>query len=208
MFCAVVLALVSGFLYLAVADSSILEIHDSLFDLTEEITVAEPEFIYRDLMRENYRVLDSFSADITGDGLSDEVYLIERPFRDWPFAVWHEMETVISGNKDERGLSCSIFIFGPKSPNDTTGSLLWAGSPMFVPFTEIEPVDSDKDKVFEIAAIESDYTIWSTGFGTDLAVWRWDGFGFRRDCFCGEGSFLYDSLEIKKTSRILQVRVK
>ncbi|MBN1150575.1 hypothetical protein JXA84_05070 [candidate division WOR-3 bacterium] len=150
---------------------------------------SSPEFYSNGLIPQDYEILDSLRVDINGDCLEEEVYLIKRRFRDWPFSKFYQMESRISENHDEDTMSCSVFVFGRKSEQDSTQSFLWGGSPMFIPFIAIEPYDAELDGVFEIAALESRYSLWEKNIATSVGIWKWDVFGFRKVCSTGEINF-------------------
>ncbi|MBN1620399.1 hypothetical protein JW890_06725 [candidate division WOR-3 bacterium] len=133
-------------------------------------------YLGRNLIPDEYSIIDSCMGDLDKDGIPEEIYLIERLFRDWPIAKWHVEETPIALNRDERGFSSSIFVFGINSQEDKI-KLIWAGSPMFIPFNEIEFIPRET----VIAALESDYDCWRRKSSV-IALWKWSGFGFYRLC--------------------------
>lgn len=175
-----VLFLFSSIEYFRVSDTLIFRLNDTT-DALKDVRIFEYYvtgiYLGRDLISDEYSIIDSCIGDLDGDGISEEIYLLERPFRDWPIAKWHDERTPIAQNRDERGFSCSIFVFGRKSEEEKT-KLLWAGSPMFIPFNEIELIPGEG----VITALESDYTCWKEKSSV-IALWKWSGFGFYR--FCG-----------------------
>lgn len=123
-----------------------------------------------------WQILDARYTDITGDGAPECVLLVWRPWRDWPIMRWMQGTSPIAANRDADGYSAHIILTVPDARHGYRE--LWAGSALAVPILAIASGDVDGDQRQELVALEGDYETGRAGPARQVAVWRWNGFGF------------------------------
>jgi len=119
-------------------------------------------------------------ADLDRDGVSECVLLVWRPWQDWPIMRWSASPSPIAAHRDDKGDSAHIILVAPYSGARSYREL-WAGSALAWPVLQIEAGDVDGDGWDELVVLEGDYAVGRKGPAQDVAVWRWNGFGFTMD---------------------------
>jgi hypothetical protein len=120
-----------------------------------------------------WQVTASVLADATGDGISEWVLLVWRPWRDWPIQRWSPVSSPIAGFHDASGDSCHLILLDPRD-----GREIWAGSALPAPLLGLAVGDVDGDGRNEVVTLEGDYASGRDGPAARVDVWRWNGFGF------------------------------
>jgi hypothetical protein len=136
------------------------------------------------LLPDTWDVTASALADVTGDGVSEWVLVVWRPWRDWPIQRWTEVPSPIAGFHDAAGDSCHLILLDPHD-----GREIWAGSALPAPFTSLAVGDVDGDGRSEVVTLEGDYGIGRSGSATRVDVWQWSGFGFTMAWRSSPGTF-------------------
>jgi hypothetical protein len=121
----------------------------------------------------DWRVAAAALADVTGDGESEWVLLVWRPWRDWPIQEWVSVPSPITGFHDAAGDSCHLILLDPRD-----GREIWAGSALPTPLLVLTAGDLDRDGQDEVVTLEGDYVTGRAGPAAHVDVWRWNGFGF------------------------------
>lgn len=121
----------------------------------------------------DWRVTAATLADVTGDGATEWVLVVWRPWQDWPIQQWSDLPSPIAGFHDAEGNSCHLILLDPQN-----GHEIWAGSALPVPLLSMVVDDVDGDGANEVWTVEGRYADGRDSLGTHVAVWRWNGFGF------------------------------
>jgi hypothetical protein len=100
----------------------------------------------------SWHIITALEADLTRDGAAECVLLVHR---------------------DMYGDSAHIILIDLQGQSE-----VWAGSALAVPIVEIAVGDVNGDGGAELVALEGDYTTGRNGPARNVAVWRWNGFGF------------------------------
>ena len=132
----------------------------------------------------DWHITDATLADVTGDGASEWVLLVWRPWQDWPIQRWLEAPSPIAGFHDATGDSCHLILLAPQD-----GREIWAGSALPAPLLSLAVGDVDGDGVNELVTLEGSYPGGRYGLATYVEVWRWNGFGFTLTWRSPAGSF-------------------
>jgi hypothetical protein len=122
---------------------------------------------------DTWDVTASALADVTGDGVTEWVLVVWRPWRDWPIQRWTEVPSPIAGFHDTAGDSCHLILLDPHD-----GREIWAGSALPAPFMSLAVGDVDGDGRSEVVTLEGDYETGRSSSATHVDVWQWSGFGF------------------------------
>jgi len=120
-----------------------------------------------------WRVTASALANVTGDGQSEWVLVVWRPWRDWPIQSWSTAPSPIAGFHDAAGESCHLILLDPRD-----GREVWAGSALPAPILALAVGDVDGDGRSEVGTLEGDYATGRNGPASRVDVWKWNGFGF------------------------------
>lgn len=112
-------------------------------------------------------------ADVTDDGADEWVFIVWRPWRDWPIQRWSDVPSPIAGFHDAAGHSCHLVLLDPQD-----GREIWAGSALPAPLLALAVGDVDGDGRNEVVTLEGDYTTGRDGPATYVDLWQWNGFGF------------------------------
>jgi hypothetical protein len=119
-------------------------------------------------------------ADLNRDGVSECVLLVWRPWQDWPIMRWSTSPSPIVTHRDIAGDSAHIILVAPYSGAQSYREL-WAGSALALPVLQFETGDVNGDGWEELVVLEGTYALGRDGPARDVAVWRWNGFGFALD---------------------------
>ena len=122
-------------------------------------------------------------ADLTADGAPECVFLVWRPWADWPIMRWSDAPSPIADHRDAGGDSAHIILIEPLSaePAQRRGRSyhkVWAGSALAAPVVQMAVGDVNGDGRNELIVLEGDYATGRDGPAYQMAVWRWNGFGF------------------------------
>jgi hypothetical protein len=128
-------------------------------------------------------------VDVTGDGVTECVLLVWRPWRDWPVMRWSSGSSPITAHHDAEGYSAHIVLAEPSATSRRGYRELWAGSALAMPVRRTAVGDVDGDGRPELIVLEGDYQRGRIGPARDWAVWRWNGFGFTLDRRSAPGEF-------------------
>ena len=132
----------------------------------------------------DWRVTAATLADVTGDGESEWVLLVWRPWRDWPIQEWVSVPSPIAGFHDAAGDSCHMILLDPHD-----GREIWAGSALPAPLLALAVGDVDGDGLDEVVTLEGDYATGRDGTASHVDVWQWDEFGFSLEWRSPQGTF-------------------
>jgi hypothetical protein len=121
----------------------------------------------------SWHIITALEADLTRDGAAECVLLVWRPWEDWPIMRWSDSPSPIADHRDMYGDSAHIILIDLQGQSE-----VWAGSALAVPIVEIAVGDVNGDGGAELVALEGDYTTGRNGPARNVAVWRWNGFGF------------------------------
>jgi len=125
---------------------------------------------------EAWDITQAVYADLTNDGAPECVLLVWRPWQDWPIAKWLQDNSPITANKDSAGYSSHIILIQPDATHGYRE--IWAGSALAVPILWIAAGDVDGDGNPDLVALEGNYKKGREGPAQQLAIWRWNTFGF------------------------------
>jgi hypothetical protein len=123
-------------------------------------------------------------ADVTGDGESEWVLLVWRPWRDWPIQEWVSAPSPITDFHDAAGDSCHLILLDPQD-----GREIWAGSALPAPLLALAVGDVDGDGLNEVVTLEGGYSAGRDGPASYVDVWQWDEFGFSLEWRSPQGTF-------------------
>ncbi|MFL7794542.1 MAG: hypothetical protein AB8I69_20535 [Anaerolineae bacterium] len=135
-------------------------------------------------MPADWHVTAAALADVTGDGESEWVLLVWRPWRDWPIQEWVSVPSPITGFHDAAGDSCHLILLDPQD-----GREIWAGSALPAPLLALAVGDVDGDEIDEVVTLEGDYATGRDGTASHVDVWQWDEFGFSLEWRSPQGAF-------------------
>lgn len=113
-------------------------------------------------------------GDITGDGRSECLLALWRPWQDWPIARWRRHPTAIVNNRDAQGDSSHLAVVRPLSAQTGKYHTVWVGSALFQPV-----VSARLGPTGELIALETSYNVGRDASPRYRSIWRWNGFGFR-----------------------------
>ncbi len=136
------------------------------------------------LVHHTWHVTASVLADVTDDGIPEWVFLVWRPWSDWPIQRWSSVSSPIAGFHDAAGDSCHLILLDPRD-----GREIWAGSALPAPLLALVVGDVDGDGRDEVVTLEGDYITGRDGPATRVDVWRWNGFGFTLEWCLPAGTF-------------------
>ena len=142
-------------------------------------------------------------ADVTGDGVPECVFLVWRPWRDWPIQRWSAAPSPIADFHDAAGDSCHLILLDPSD-----GREIWAGSALPVPLLALAVGDVDGDGWDEVVTLEGDYASGRLAPATHVDVWRWNGFGFTLAWRSSPGTFRQLCLTEAGNGGILHIAVR
>jgi hypothetical protein len=114
-------------------------------------------------------------TDLNHDGVPEATLLVKRPFAPWPVDRVLPYGGYIQSHQDPEGFSSHIILIGWKK--DHWGEL-WAGSALARPVRLFQAFDIDQDGRQELVVLEGSYTDRDPQSAADLAVWKWNSFGF------------------------------
>jgi hypothetical protein len=114
-------------------------------------------------------------TDLNHDGFPEVTLLVKRPFAPWPVDRVLPYGGYIKSHQDSEGFSSHIILIGWKK--DHWGEL-WAGSALARPVRSFQAFDVDQDGRQELVVMEGSYTDRDPQSAADLAVWKWNSFGF------------------------------
>jgi hypothetical protein len=151
-----------------------------------EATPTPPVTLPREHLRipTDWRITTFALADVTGDGLTEWVLIVWRPWRDWPIQLWSPVPSPIAGFHDAAGESCHLILLDPRD-----GRQVWAGSALPAPLLALVVGDVDGDAHNEVVALEGDYATGRGGPASSVVVWKWNGFGFSLEWRSPPGQF-------------------
>jgi len=150
-----------------------------------------------------WHVTASALADVTGDGIPECVFLVWRPWRDWPIQRWSTIPSPIADFHDAAGDSCHLILLDPSD-----GREIWAGSALPAPLLALAIGDVDGDGWEEVVTLEGDYASGRHGPAARVDVWRWNGFGFTLVWRSPPGVFRQLRLTAAGNGGILHVAVR
>jgi len=150
-----------------------------------------------------WRVTAAALADVTGDGASEWVLLVWRPWRDWPIQSWLPAPSPIAGFHDAAGDSCHLILLDPAD-----GREIWAGSALPAPLLALAVGDVDGDGHNEVVTLEGNYAAGRYGPAAHVSVWRWNGFGFTLQYRSPPGVFRELRLTDQDKGGILSIAVR
>lgn len=122
-----------------------------------------------------WTVLQANWTDLNHDGIPEATLLVKRPFTPWPVDRVLPYGGYIKTHQDAKGFSSHIILIGWKK--DHWGEL-WAGSALARPVRSFQAFDVDQDGRQELVVLEGSYTDRDSNSAADLAVWKWNSFGF------------------------------
>jgi hypothetical protein len=114
-------------------------------------------------------------TDLNHDGTPEVTLLVKRPFAPWPVDRVLPYGGYIQSHQDAEGFSSHIILIGWKK--DHWGEL-WAGSALARPVRSFQAIDVDQDGRQELVVLEGSYTDHDPQSAADIAVWKWNSFGF------------------------------
>jgi hypothetical protein len=114
-------------------------------------------------------------TDLNHDGVPEVTLQVKRPFAPWPVDRVLPYGGYIKSHQDPEGFSSHIILIGWKQ--DHWGEL-WAGSALARPVRSFQACDVDQDGRQELVVLEGSYTDRDPQSAADLAVWKWNSFGF------------------------------
>jgi len=155
------------------------------------------------LVPPTWHVTAAVLADVTGDGISEWVLLVWRPWRDWPTQRWSSAPSPIAGFHDTAGDSCHLILLDPRD-----GREIWAGSALPAPLLALVVGDVDGDGREEVVTLEGEYGTGRDGPATHVNVWRWNGFGFTLQYRSPPGTFRQLRLTDADNRGILDIAVR
>ena len=155
------------------------------------------------LVPPTWHVTAAVLADVTGDGISEWVLLVWRPWRDWPTQRWSSAPSPIAGFHDTAGDSCHLILLDPRD-----GREIWAGSALPTPLLALVVGDVDGDGREEVVTLEGEYGTGRDGPATHVNVWRWNGFGFTLQYRSPPGTFRQLRLTDADNRGILDIAVR
>ena len=144
---------------------------------------SDRQFCNLDRLPTGWHVVNALRADLDRDVTVECALLVWRPWQDWPIMRWSDTDSPIAAHLDARGDSSHIILLQPLPDSSRQGIYreLWAGSALAVPIIQIRAGDVDGDGWDELVALEGDYATGRLGPAIQVAVWRWNGFGFTLD---------------------------
>lgn len=114
-------------------------------------------------------------TDLNHDEVPEVTLLVRRPFAPWPVDRVLPYGGYIKSHQDADGQSSHIILIGWKG--DHWGEL-WAGSALARPVRSYHACDVDNDGRQELVVLEGNYAERDPRAASDLAVWKWNSFGF------------------------------
>lgn len=142
-----------------------------------------PEMSYPD----SWEIRSAGYTDVTGDLVPECVLLVWRPWQDWPIMRWSNHPSPITSHQDATGYSAHIIL---TQPDPTYGYReLWAGSALAIPIVNTTTGDVDGDGLDELIVLEGTYKELRGGVARQIAVWKWNSFGFTLQARSNPGRF-------------------
>lgn len=135
----------------------------------------------------SWEILAANYTDLTGDDVPECALLVWRPWEDWPIMRWSNHPSPIASHRDAAGYSAHIIltqsdpIYGYRE--------LWAGSALAIPIVSATTGDVDGDGRDELIALEGTYEELRGGVARQIAVWKWNSFGFTLQARSKPGHF-------------------
>jgi len=122
----------------------------------------------------SWKVTEAIAADLNRDGKNELVMVVWRPHKVWPIDSFLPSGGRIADFHDRSGSSCHLILVGWDGDQYRE---LWAGSSLIDPVFSIRAADLDHDGNQELVTLEGKYD--NKNVTGNLAVWDWNGFGFR-----------------------------
>lgn len=153
--------------------AGIMEISGSLIMKNGTVRIQSPEGDWQSPA--GWTVQQADWTDLNHDGQPEVTLLVKRPFAPWPVDRVLPYGGYINSHQDADGQSSHIILIGWKG--DRWGEL-WAGSALARPVRSFQVCDVDNDGRQELVVLEGNYAERDPRVASDLAVWKWNSFGF------------------------------
>lgn len=119
-------------------------------------------------------VIQAQISDLNLDGQPEVALLVWRDFAPWPIDAYLPVPGRIKEFHNHNGKSSHLILIGWRRQEFAE---IWAGSALANPLLAFAAADINNDNQQELVTIETSYdaSLWQS---QEIAIWKWNGFGF------------------------------